>query len=534
MTRPDRVLLAFMPYGHVRYPALGLSLLKAALVRRGIRCDAVYFNVRWAERHLTGSPEERFAQHFELGNVWELYHPAEACFARLVSPRIEARCRRLVEDVPPSPIRDQLEWLWDRAPLFLEECLAEVDWGRYAVVGFSSTFNQNLASLALAQALKRRHPHLTIVLGGPNAEGVMGEELCRSYPFLDYAIGGDADESLPLLVERLRAGLDPGPIPGLVRRRGDGLESYPARPVDDMDGLPYPDFDDWFAEMAGTTLAGARAFAGARRIPFESSRGCWWGAKHHCTFCGLNGYGMNFRSKSPDRFLAELVHLHERYRPDKVCAMDNIMDHRYYREVLPRLAGLGLPIELSYDVKSNLRRDDVRSLRAAGVLEVEAGIESLSSPVLQRMKKGVTFLQNVQMMRLAREYGVRLNWQHLYGFPGETFEEYAGIPDSVPSLHHLEAPSSEETAKVSVQRYSPYFTHPETFGIAAVRPARPYAEVYDVPAGSLERIAYRFDYDLTLALILMNADGTIYHEYGGRDQGNAAGYLAMRSLASCT
>lgn len=41
---------------------------------------------------------------------------------------------------------------------------------------------------------------------------------------------------------------------------------------------------------------------------------------------------------------------------------------------------------------------------------------------------------------------------------------------------------------------------------------------------------FRFDYDLTLALILMNADGTIYHEYGGRDEAGAAGYLAMRSL----
>ena len=37
----------------------------------------------------------------------------------------------------------------------------------------------------------------------------------------------------------------------------------------------------------------------------ETARGCWWDAKHHCTFCGLNGEFMGFRSKSPLRALAE-------------------------------------------------------------------------------------------------------------------------------------------------------------------------------------------------------------------------------------
>ena len=42
---------------------------------------------------------------------------------------------------------------------------------------------------------------------------------------------------------------------------------------------------------------------------FETSRGCWWGAKSHCTFCGLNGETMAFRSKSPRRALDELEQL---------------------------------------------------------------------------------------------------------------------------------------------------------------------------------------------------------------------------------
>jgi len=41
---------------------------------------------------------------------------------------------------------------------------------------------------------------------------------------------------------------------------------------------------------------------------------------------------------------------------------------------------------------------------------------------------------------------------------------------------------------------------------------------------------YRFDYDLTFAALLMNADGTIYHTLGGRDASSAMSQLAMPSF----
>lgn len=41
----------------------------------------------------------------------------------------------------------------------------------------------------------------------------------------------------------------------------------------------------------------------------------------------------------------------------------------------------------------------------------------------------------------------------------------------------------------------------------------------------------RFDFDLTFAVVLMNADGTIYHRYGGRLPDDASAFLSMSSLA---
>ncbi|MCC6739198.1 MAG: PDZ domain-containing protein [Planctomycetia bacterium] len=39
-----------------------------------------------------------------------------------------------------------------------------------------------------------------------------------------------------------------------------------------------------------------------------------------------------------------------------------------------------------------------------------------------------------------------------------------------------------------------------------------------------------FDWDLTFAVLLMNADGTVYHRYGGRDHESADGRLSMEAL----
>jgi hypothetical protein len=45
-----RVLLVVPPFHQVFIPAIGVSLLKAALARLGIPCDVWYLNIRFAER----------------------------------------------------------------------------------------------------------------------------------------------------------------------------------------------------------------------------------------------------------------------------------------------------------------------------------------------------------------------------------------------------------------------------------------------------------------------------------------------------
>ena len=77
------------------------------------------------------------------------------------------------------------------------------------------------------------------------------------------------------------------------------VETGAGRPIDDLDALPVPDYSDYFRDLDASGVS-------ADVLPvllFETARGCWWGAKSHCTFCGLNGGAMAFRAKSQSRAL---------------------------------------------------------------------------------------------------------------------------------------------------------------------------------------------------------------------------------------
>ena len=81
--------------------------------------------------------------------------------------------------------------------------LHEVGWSEYDVVGFTSSCEQNTASLAMARLVKKRHPGCTVVFGGANWEEVMGLAQMERFPFVDIAFLGEADLALPLVVDRL-------------------------------------------------------------------------------------------------------------------------------------------------------------------------------------------------------------------------------------------------------------------------------------------------------------------------------------------
>lgn len=378
-------------------------------------------------------------------------------------------------------------------PAYLDALVNGFSWEDVAVVGFSSTFQQNTASFALARRLKQSYPGIMTVFGGANFDDEMGPELVRTVDCIDAAIIGEGDRAFPRLLSALAAGDGLDQVPGLARREDGRVKmAVPMPATDQLDDLPAPDYDEYFqhAEELGVLPP-----VGHREVwlPIETARGCWWGAKHHCTFCGLNGTTMRFRSKSPERVLDELAQQAKRYRSFRFEAVDNILDMAYFSKLFPVLAQNETGYEIFYEVKANLSRDQLRLMAQAGVTHLQPGIESLSSRVLRLMRKGVRAIQNVNLLRWALYYGIQVEWNLLWGFPGETERDYADQAAVIPHLRHLPPPVN--SARIWLERFSPIFTEQETFQLRRRAPERSYHYVYPATV-DLERVAYFFDYEL--------------------------------------
>ena len=487
-------MLVSMPFMDAHRPSIQLGLLKSLAAAHGFPVRTLHAYLSFAAQIGLENYQE-LAQH--RGSMVGEWLFSLAAF-RAAAPDPDSHfVADLASDlsylaVSPAELRSRLTRLREvDVPAFLDSLVEAVPWHEMAVVGFSSTFQQNAASFALARRLKEQHPNIFTVFGGANFDGDMGPEFVRAFDFIDAAIIGEADESFPRLLGALAEGSDLRAVPGIALRVDGALRvTPPLPPIRQLDDLPAPDYEDYFAlaETLGILAPGQRR---GIWLPIETSRGCWWGVKHHCTFCGLNATTMQFRAKSASRVLDELALQARRYRSFHFEAVDNILEPSYLNDLFPALAETEAGYELFYEVKANLDREQVKLMAAAGVAHIQPGLESLSSHVLGLMRKGVRAVQNVNLLRWCEYYGIRVSWNLLWGFPGETEQDYVEQAAAIPHLHHLQPPASAD--RIWLERFSPLFTGHDTRGLTGKTPERSYRYVYPDNV-DLERVAYFFDY----------------------------------------
>lgn len=493
-----------MPFASTRRPSLQLGLLKGLAESAGWLAETHHLSLDFAA--LIGiDAYERLCQHRGVQLSDWLFSPAafgsqapdaEASLLRDMPAEYRAA---LTEDAPNGDVDAWLCRIRDvLVPAYIASSLATLASTEYDVIAFTSTFQQNVASFALASAVKAKGFQPAILFGGANFDDVMGVEFVRALPFIDYAAIGEADESFPEFLRRFAAGDAPEDTPGIASRSGDGQVRHLPRkaPFTALDALPVPDYDEYFLRFERLGFQGSDP---RRKIdlPVEGSRGCWWGAKHHCVFCGLNAGTMTFRAKSPDRLLSEIEALSARYHSFHIEAVDNIIDMRLFDQLLPALGAQQRSLNIFFEVKSNLKPAQIGALARAGVRRIQPGIESLSTPVLQLMRKGVTGIQNVNFLRWCSYYDIRPSWNLLWGFPGESIEHYEAQLKLFPNLTHLQPPDGQ--GRIWMERFSPLFTQAKTMGVTQLKPAASYRQVYPSSV-DLEKAAYFFDYQLDGAL----------------------------------
>lgn len=491
MAQRSRVAFVNAPFAAVYSPSIQLGLLKAECEREGLRVDNVYLNLEFAA--LIGLPLYD-GLNYARGAV-----AAEWIFTAAAFPEFKraAFFRRSISDFierlygrPLTSWRQLQDIRRVTAIEFVRRVASRLS--EYDVVGFTSTFQQNVASLAIARELKRLNPGVVTLFGGSNYEDCMGRAFVEAFEWIDYAISGEADDIIvPLLMEILdhgAASARPGLYGQMVSppRSEKAIRLTAKLPLAEQ---PIPNYDEFFETLVRLQPALKLPWS-ELALPVETARGCWWGAKHHCTFCGLNGGAMTFREKGAQRSAREIAYLVRRHRIKTVNAVDNIITQRQLIPFAEELAKEELGADIFYEVKANLRPAEIRALARGGIRRLQPGIESLSDNVLRLMKKGTTCLQNINMIRSCLRAGVIPSWNLLYGFPGELKEDYAAQFHLLQRLHHLPPPHGY--GRIRIDRFSPNFEDlalRSAFG--GIRPASVYYYIYP-PTLDTSHAAYYF------------------------------------------
>ena len=484
------ILLVVPPFQTTSRPSLGAGQLHAILRERGFNTRSLYLNLGFAERigldlyeSISDSTYNALLGEFIFSDL--LFEHSDQEIDDYVKQVLQDSDldKILTRQFPREQNSKILRRLMQQASSFCDRAIEEIRAFDPWMVGLASSFQQNCSSLAMIRRLKATHPEIVTVMGGANCEAEMGEELFRRFPEIDYIGQGECDHSFPDLVQSLVEGSERTSVPGFLSRGGASSARSQTLGDDDLERLPHPDFHDYFEQLNQASFR-ARVFPG---LPMETSRGCWWGEKHHCLFCGLNGEGLGFRTKSWSRAKDELAALVKEYDSTHVWMADNIMDMKYFRSLLPELAEEPMA-DIFYETKSNLTRSQVQLLARARINWIQPGIESLSDHSLDLMKKGTSRIQNLQLLKWCGEFGIWVGWNYLFGFPGEDANEALEIARDFDSLHHLQPPSS--AISIRVDRFSPYFSNPGQFGLEPLSVGEPYRHVFPFPEDSLERIAY--------------------------------------------
>ena len=494
-----KVALVNMPWAPISEPSLGLAVLKAQLTQEGIESRIFHLSLGLM-RHITGGAYQ------QISNCWSLN---EFTFTGILDPqltplqtgRLMERSAAGIEIGSTQPFNNAVDlghalirMRHELVPQYLTECAQEILDFNPTMVGFSCMFDQALASVALATLLRERRPDLLVVCGGYALEGPPGIELVTSFPQIDGVAVGDGE---PIIGDLARASVNGSPlheIPGVITR--EHPYAKPRRKFDIKDS-PEPDYDDWYADLAARRERDKLTIR-TTVLPVESSRGCWWGQKHHCVFCGIDGETLKYRSKPAERVLDLLSNVQRRYGPGVPMRFsDYIFPHHFFSELLPQLATLEPRYELHCEIKANQTTERVKAFADAGFSELQPGIESFDSDVLRLMDKGVTGIQNVYLLKQGFQSGIQINYNILYGIPKEASASYVRMTAMLPRLFHLTPPVT--CSETIVTRFAPMHDRPACFGVSTKPRHHPcydtlFSAGFLAKSGfTLDNYAYYFD-----------------------------------------
>ena len=296
------------------------------------------------------------------------------------------------------------------------------------VVGLSVCFPGQLQpAYAFALKIKRELPHVHVTCGGPGITQMLirltGQRLARALGPFDSACVFEGEHTLLGLVRALEEKRPLRECANVVVRdklmgarwlSGHGMEDLKVLPPPDFDGLP---LDTYFAPQLV--------------LPYDPTRGCYWGK---CTFChyGLAEVGTAaYRERELSGIVEHLRVLSEKHDTRYFYFSQDSVAPKTIVKLSQAIIDAGLDIRWATDLKPEkyLTQERADILRKAGAVACALGVESGSDRVLKLIDKGAPVAVVSTVVDHLATAGIAAEAMCFTDFPTETHEEAVATLD---------------------------------------------------------------------------------------------------------
>ncbi len=280
------------------------------------------------------------------------------------------------------------------------------------IIGITVLTFQLVNVYRYASAIKQILPETLLVFGGPHTH-LFPEEVLNN-PSVDYVLTGEGEISFPLLIERIKQGVDLTDVPGLFYRDHDGNVIKGSQPlfVKNLDDLALPDFNALPASKYSSVMDNGLT------AMLMTSRGC----PFHCIYCDRPHMGSNYRVHSPNRVVEEILNcLNKGIRNFQIFDDTFTLKRSRVLEICKLIQEKSLNITFSVRARVNTVDEELLEvMKHAGCRRISFGVEAGSDGMLKALRKNITVEEVLLAFNLCKKVGIDTLADFILGGPGQT------------------------------------------------------------------------------------------------------------------